>query len=154
MQLYLIRHAHALDGDDDAARPLSSKGRAQVKRLATFLHAGGTFAPDEIWLSPLVRAQQTAALLAQRLKLDVPQHEVGDLAPGRNPRVIALRLAQTEGALALVGHDPHLSALASLLVAGTDEPPVFELKKCSVLALERAAGRWVVRWHVSPELLA
>ena len=154
MQLYLIRHAHALDGDDDAVRPLSGKGRAQVKRLAAFLRAGGAFAPDEIWHSPLVRARQTAGLLAQRLKLDASQRDVADLTPDTNPRRIARQLARAEGALALVGHDPHLSALASLLVAGMDETPVFDLKKCSVLALERAAGRWVVRWHVSPELLA
>ena len=154
MKLYLIRHAHALDGADDAARPLSGKGRTQVKRLASFLRASGAFAPEEIWHSPLVRARQTAELLAERLKLDAPRREVTGLAPMDDPRVIAQRLAREKRALALVGHDPHMSALASLLVAGAMERPVFELKKCSMLALEHTAGCWLVRWHVSPELLA
>ena len=154
MQLYLIRHAHALDGDDDEARPLSAKGRAQVRRVAAFLRASGVFAPAEIWHSPLVRARQTAELLARRLTLDAPRRAVAGLTPAADPRRMVRRLARERRDLALVGHDPHLSTLASLLVAGAAMPSVFELKKCSVLALERVAGRWVVRWHVSPELLA
>lgn len=154
MQLYLIRHAHALDGEDDEARPLSGKGRGQVRRVAAFLRTSGAFAPEEIWHSPLVRARQTAELLARRLTLAAPRRAVAGLRPEDDPRLIVRRLARKGRALALVGHDPHLSALASLLVAGVAVPPVFALKKCSVLALERVAGRWVVRWHVTPELLA
>jgi phosphohistidine phosphatase len=154
MLLHLIRHAHALDGDDDAARPLSGKGRTQVRRIAALLRASGVFAPAEIWHSPLVRARQTAELFARRLTLDAPRRAVAGLTPEDDPRLMVKRLAREGRALALVGHDPHLSALASLLVAGVAAPPVFALKKCSVLALEREAGRWVVRWHVSPELLA
>ena len=154
MQLYLIRHAHALDGNDDEARPLSGKGRAQVRRVAAFLRASGAFAPAEIWHSPLVRARQTTELLARRLTLAAPRRAVAALMPEVDPRLMVRRLARERRALALVGHDPHLSALASLLVKGVAAPPVFELKKCSVLALERVAGRWVVRWHVTPELLA
>ena len=154
MQLYLIRHAHALDGDDDEARPLSSKGRAQVRRVSTFLRASGVFAPTEIWHSPLLRARQTAELLSKRLKMDTPLCVVTNLTPADNPRRIRRQLAREKRALALIGHDPHLSALASLLIAGAAEPPVFALKKCSVLALERMAGFWLVRWHLTPELLA
>jgi phosphohistidine phosphatase len=149
-----VRHAHALEGADDAARPLSAKGRAQLKRLAAFLRANGAFAPDEIWHSGLVRAHETAGLLARRLKLTVPQREVAGLKPEDNPKAIARRAARAERAIALVGHEPHLSALASLLVAGEAEPPVFEMKKGAVLALARVTGRWVVRWQVSPEVLA
>jgi phosphohistidine phosphatase len=154
LRLFLVRHAHALDGLDDAARPLSAKGRAQVKRLGKFLRASGAFAPDEIWHSPLVRARDTAALLARALRSAAPLRAVTGLRSADDPRRIARRLAKTRRALALVGHEPHLSALASLLVAGEAEPPILEMKKCAVLALERDATRWVVRWQVSPELLA
>ena len=37
MQIYLVRHAHAIDGEDDDARPLSAKGRKQIRRVAAFL---------------------------------------------------------------------------------------------------------------------
>jgi phosphohistidine phosphatase len=153
MLFYFVRHAHALDGADDVARPLSAKGRAQVRQLAACLRASGSFAPDEIWHSGLVRANETAELLVARLRLDVPLRDVPDLAPEDDPHAIARRLARSPQSLALVGHEPHLSALASLLVAGETTPARFELKKCSVLALERAGRRWLVRWLVSPEVL-
>jgi phosphohistidine phosphatase len=152
--LYLVRHAHALDGANDAVRPLSGKGRAQVRRLAAFLRTSGVFAPAEIWHSGLVRARDTAQLLTRRLQLDAPLRKVAGLGSSDDPRLIAQRVARRAHSLALVGHEPHLSALASLLVTGEAAPPVVALKKCSVLALEHVDGRWIVRWHISPELLA
>ena len=154
VRVWLVRHAHALDGRDDAARPLSAKGRAQVKRLARFLRASGDFDPAEVWHSPLVRARESADLLAQRLRVAGPRRIIAGLAPGDAPRIAARRLARMARAVAVVGHEPQLSALASLLVAGNARPPVFEMKKCGVLALARVADRWVVRWQISPELLA
>jgi len=52
-----------------------------------------------------------------------------------------------------VGHEPHLSGLASLLVTGKAEPSRFLLKKCAMLRLDREGGGWTVRWQVSPEVL-
>jgi phosphohistidine phosphatase len=86
MDLYLIRHAHAVAADDDAERPLSKKGREQVKRLADFLRTSDAFRPEEIWHSPLLRSQQTARLLAKKLHLPVPLIEVAGLEPEDDPR--------------------------------------------------------------------
>ena len=77
-----------------------------------------------------------------------------DLEPDADPRAAARRLKASTRPVAVVGHEPHLSALASLLVAGKTEPPVFVMKKCAVLALEGTGAYWMVRWHVSPEVLA
>jgi len=153
MKLYLIRHAHAEDGFADAARPLSARGRKQVRALARFLRHTGDFAPAEIWHSPLLRARDTAARLAGRLKLPAKLQVVAGLSWGDDPAIMAARLRTRRHSLALVGHEPHLSALASLLVAGSAAPSIFVLRKCAVLALERADGRWAVRWLVSPDLL-
>ena len=70
-------------------------------------------------------------------------------APSAAPAIKA-----SSHSLAIVGHEPHLSALATLLVTGRTEPPTFVMKKCAALALEGAASHWTVRWHISPELLA
>jgi len=154
MLVYLIRHAHALDGADDAARPLSKRGREQVRSLARLLRTRDIFQPVAIWHSPLVRAQQTAELLVRHAGREISLMEMAGLMSGDDPRVMARRINRLHESVALVGHEPHLSALASLLVAGAAEPAVFVLKKCAVLALERDDGRWMVRWQVSPELLA
>jgi phosphohistidine phosphatase len=157
MRLYLIRHAHAVDADEDTERPLSPKGREQVKRLAAFLRESKTLQPEEIWHSPLLRSRQTAKLLAKKLELPAPLIEVEGLEPEDDARATVLRVKNLRRVVAIVGHEPHLSALASELVANTPKTSAFVLRKSSVLALERDRGgrgsRWVVRWQVSPELL-
>lgn len=153
MNLYLIRHAHAEDTEPDQARRLSRRGQKQVRALGKFLRRTAAFAPEEIWHSTLVRAQETAALLTLAAKVGAPLREVADLAPGDDPRRLARILAKCDRAIALVGHEPHLSALASLLVAGKADPPRFAMKKGATLALEGTGRHWIVRWHVAPDLL-
>lgn len=151
--LYLIRHAHAIDAEVDATRPLSPRGEQQVRALADFLRKTDAFQPQEIWHSPLTRARQTAELLVRGLKLSTPLALMPDLEPEADPRAVARRIKATSRSVAVVGHEPHLSALASLLVAGRIDPPAFVMKKCAGLALDGAGELWMVRWHISPELV-
>jgi phosphohistidine phosphatase len=153
MHLYLVRHAHALDAEENPERPLSKRGWKQVRALAKFLRETGAFDAAEIWHSPLARSRETAEGLAERLKLAAPLQEVTGLTGEDDPRAIAERIEALEQPAAIVGHEPHLSALASLLVAGEAEPPAFVLKKCAALRLDRVEDRWAVRWLISPELL-
>jgi phosphohistidine phosphatase len=153
MHLYLIRHAHALDGDDDASRPLSSKGRKQTRALGRFLRDNKAFEAVEIWHSPLRRACETSALLAKHVKTKANLTAVSGLRPGDPGDSIIEKLLKARRPVAVVGHEPHLSALASLLVAGEAAPPRFVLKKCAALRLDQTEGGWAVRWHISPELI-
>jgi phosphohistidine phosphatase len=163
MQLFLVRHAHAVAMDDDAARPLSEAGRVATTRLGAFLRGTGVFRPAQVWHSPLVRARETADGLVAALDPELMVVETDDLLPEDDPVWLARRLEiyPTTHDLALVGHEPHLAALATLLVRGKVSPVMFNLKKGAVIALERtervhkASGRprWRVRWMVGPELL-
>lgn len=151
--LYLIRHADAVDLHPDEARPLSDRGRAQVKALAKFLGNSGAFEAEEIWHSSLVRARETAELLVKGLQFPGVCREVDGLRPEDDPHEIARRVGKLDRAVALVGHEPFMSALASLLVTGKTYPIAFLMKKGAVLALERDETRYMVRWHISPGLL-
>lgn len=151
MHLYLIRHAHAEDGKDDDARPLSAKGVKQIRRIGKALRAAGAFAAKEVWHSPLVRSRDTAVLLRDRLESPAKLIEVAGLRHEDDPQLMARKLGDLRRPVAVVGHDPHLSALATLLVCGAGRPSRFVLKKCSVLRLDRVNGGWSVRWLVSPE---
>jgi phosphohistidine phosphatase len=153
MQIYLIRHAHAVDATEDPQRPLSKKGHKQVKRLAKFFRNNEGLETHEFWHSPLVRSRETAELLTAQLGTPAKLVEIAGLESGDDPAKIAERLKSRKTPVAIVGHEPHLGALASLLVAGMAEPPRFVLKKSAAVALERAEGGWAVRWQVSPELL-
>jgi phosphohistidine phosphatase len=152
MSLYLIRHAHAVDADEDPRRPLSARGREQARTLANFLKATGALQTTEVWHSPLARSIETAELFVQHLGLDARLTEVDGLEGEDDPAIVAQRLARRHDPLAIVGHNPHLGALLSLLVAGSAAPPRFVVKKCAVIALDREGDRWLVRWHLSPEI--
>jgi phosphohistidine phosphatase len=153
MQLYLVRHAHAVDSQVDPLRPLSERGRQQARRMGELLRATTAFTPTWIWHSGLVRARETAEIIGA---LASPQAAIAALPGLRgddDPALLVEQLTTFATGTALVGHDPHLSHLASLLVCGTKTPPRFNFRKGSVLALDRANGVWSVRWFVSPELL-
>lgn len=152
MHIYLVRHAHAEDGEDDAARPLSKKGLAQIRAVGRMLREAEAIDAREIWHSPLVRSRTTAVRLVKRLRLTAKLVMVTGLKPGDAPESMARRLDDLRRPLMLVGHEPHLSALASLLVTGRAGPPRFLFKKCAVLRLDREGDNWTVRWQVSPEL--
>lgn len=153
MMLYVIRHAHAVAAAEDPERPLSKRGRQQVRRIASFLKQSDAIAVGEIWHSPLARSVQTATLLRDRLGLEARLVEVKGLEGEDVPTIIAGRLKSRRQPLAIVGHEPHLSAFLSLLVAGAAEPRKFVLKKCAVVALGHVDGQWAVRWQVSPEIV-
>jgi len=85
------------------------------------------------------------------------------MLPDDEPEEMARRLdaVPPEASIAVVGHEPHLGRLASLLVRGKAKPALFDLPKGTVLALHRNATtthktghpRWRVRWMVTPALL-
>ncbi|PTX98613.1 histidine phosphatase family protein [Opitutus sp. ER46] len=152
--VYLVRHADALDpleDGDDASRRLSRTGHLQVRKLAELLR-GGAFRPTAFWHSPLVRARETAEALARHLRLTPTWLEWPELAPDVDPQAMVGALRDARGSIAVVGHEPHLSCLATLLVTDAPRPTVFLIPKATVLALEPGGSRWAVRWQVTPEL--
>lgn len=164
MLLHLVRHAHALAEEENASRPLSQRGHGEVARLARFLATSGVFRPAQIWHSPLLRSRETADGLVRRLGLDVALVETSGLLPEDDPQEAAERLQgypHDRGDLALVGHEPQLGQLASLLVRGKSSSELFVMKKAALLTLQLAGGthkktglaRWRVRWMLTPELL-
>lgn len=161
--LYLIRHAHAVPAGEDPLRPLSLAGVTECTRLVRFFAGNGRFAPAQVWHSPLARSRETAGHLLTGLKLSAPRVEIPGILGGDDPKLILARInalpAGTE--IALVGHDPHLTRLATLLVRGKSRPAFCEFKKGAMLALERTDSRhkrtglprWSVRWFLPPQLL-
>ena len=163
MRLYLIRHAHALPHTNDAKRPLSERGRQTTLRLAELFRSNGAFTARQLWHSPLTRAFETAQILAETLDSDISLVETDGLCPSDDPADMVDRLTiyPTAQDIALVGHEPHLSALATLLVCGEPAPNAFHLKKNAVIMLRQTdkthpsgLARWRIGWHLGPELLA
>lgn len=148
MQLFLIRHAIAEDGEDDDARALTKKGRARFEAVVALLDALGVRF-ERVLHSPKLRAVQTAECL--RALVDGP-FEVTDLLVGAPTKAL---LASCEGdRVALVGHEPMLSALLAWLVTGDVGGGAFELKKGAVACLSGSPtpGGMTLEWLVPPKV--
>lgn len=163
MPLYLFRHAHAVTETENRQRPLSERGRAQVRSLAVFFRTNNLFGPAHVWHSPLLRARETAELFLVGLGSEAALVETSGLLPEDDPQEIADRLGSIPTAvnIALVGHQPHLGALATLLLRGKPGSELLDFRKGAVLSLDRTGGLhkktgrqlWNINWFVTPELL-
>ena len=129
-ELYLVRHGIAAERGkewpDDSKRPLTHKGIARMREVASGLK-DLEVSFDLILTSPLVRARQTADLLHQGLGGSIPLEETAQLAPGGRPAdlIELLRTKKKIDRVALVGHEPDLGQLAAFLI-GARAPLVFK----------------------------
>lgn len=139
-RVFLVRHAKAErePAHDDAARPLSAEGRARFRAHAREL--AREIRVTRIVSSPLLRARQTADLLAEATGAAVEEEE--RLAAGASDGKALLALAGGLGdGVALVGHNPEL-AEAVQIVAGD----AVEVKPGTVAALEVDGGAFRLAW--------
>lgn len=156
LQLFLIRHAIA-EADSptgrDADRPLSPKGAERFQQEAEGLQRLG-LEFDAVWTSPWARAEATGKLL-KGLSKSAPKL-CGDLA--RPPRASLWKAIGQAGVehLALVGHQPWLGELASMLASDSSDPLMgMRIKKGGVVWLEGQPqpGRMRLEAALPPNLL-
>ena len=158
MELYVVRHGIAefssLDKPDED-RALTPKGRKRTREVARGLRAIGC-RPKLIATSPLVRAEQTARILADVLKPKAGMDVLDFLAPGAAARDVArwLRGCEEESAM-IVGHAPDVSRIAGgLLTRGRIDIPFKKAAVCGVAFEDSptlAAGSLL--WMLPPNLL-
>jgi phosphohistidine phosphatase len=153
MKIYLVRHGEAEAGADDAKRALTGDGRKAIRRLAEWA-AGSKVKPDQIRHSGLVRAEQTAKLLAD--EIDPPEGlvAVSGLAPDDDVREMTKRLYKETRSVMLVGHNPFMESLAGLLLADDPNRPIVKFSKGQMVCLKRNGDEWELKWSVSPKGLA
>ncbi len=153
MRLYLCQHGEAKKEEEDPARPLTEKGRADAKRVAHHATARAGVWPLRITHSGKLRARQTAALWAEYLP-SAELLQADGLDPLTDPRPWADRLQQTTEDIMLVGHLPHLERLTSLLVCGDDTKRIVSFQNGGVVCLQRdEGGRWSIDWALTPTLV-
>jgi phosphohistidine phosphatase len=157
MRIYFLRHGRAVNRaewpGDDASRPLTAEGEEAMRREATMLH-DLDLAPDVIATSPLVRARQTAEIVADELGLSARLVEDERLAHVFDLRRLEQLVADHAGAEAImiVGHEPDFSATVAELIGGGD----VAIKKGGLARVDvtaPAAGGGQLVWLLTPPLL-
>jgi phosphohistidine phosphatase len=123
MDLFIMRHGIAEDlsapgVSHDAERSLTPEGRSKLGQIVKAMH-GMELSFDAILSSPYLRARQTAELVACSFKKTAKVELCDALVPdATNAQVVEMlrRFKPMPGNLLLVGHEPNLSSLVSLLV--------------------------------------
>lgn len=160
MNLYLLRHGVAVARGSpgyakDADRPLASKGERKVRRIAKAMQSLD-LGFHLILSSPYCRARETAEIVARAMGLRKRLEYTESLTPeGTAKELIAFLSGHREKAenVLLVGHEPYMSELISLLLAG-DSGFSMTLKKGGLCKLRLGAlrhGRCAcLEWLLTP----
>ncbi len=162
MDLYLVRHAIAEERDperwpNDAERPLTREGEQRFRAVARGLRR---IVPrvDLVLSSPYTRAWQTAKMLEALAGWPAAQ-ECPALMAGQSPATMleALEPYAASGSVALVGHEPDLSALAAHLIGAAADEARIQMKKGGVAALrfegDVQTARATLRWLLPPSIM-
>jgi len=159
-QLFLIRHGVAEErGDawpDDAKRPLSEDGIERFQKSARGLARLDVWI-DVVLTSPLVRARQTAEIVASAFDPRPSIITIESLAPGGSYASLVADLEKhgRKTRIALVGHEPAIGELGARLIGSRHS---FEFKKGAVCRIDvdeiPPVGPGDLRWFLTPKVMA
>jgi phosphohistidine phosphatase len=146
-ELLIIRHAIAYERDskrwpDDDQRPLTDAGAKRFRRLIRRLRPVLP-TPEEVLSSPLVRARETARILRRGIKCARTKN-CQALRPEARVATLLEELSQHRSqCIAIVGHEPSLSALVAALLGAESLAGKWKMKKGALLWLrfERGIGK-------------
>ena len=158
MDLYILRHAIAESHSapkPDSQRRLTLDGAQKMRRIAKGMKALD-LKFDLILSSPYLRARETAEIVAKTFGCEKALKLSPALAADGNPKELIEELKhkyRREKRVVLVGHEPYLSNLVSLLLSGHTDISV-NLKKgglCSLTIAELHYGRCAtLEWLLTP----
>jgi phosphohistidine phosphatase len=152
-RLYVVRHAVAEDGPDDFERRLTKKGRRAFAKLVRRIRESGVEI-DAIATSPLVRARETAELLAEELGGRVRIEVVDALAPAADwEALVEWTVQQDAPRVAWVGHAPSVGRLVALTIG--DGTAAVRMPKGAVAAIRLDDGPGQpgeLEWLLTPGL--
>jgi len=161
-ELYIMRHGLAVARGnvgfaDDAKRPLQPEGKEKMREIADGLKRVG-LELDWVVSSPLVRAEETAKIIAESLASSAAVDICDAMRPGGSHEEVIAFLAKRPGRtrVLVVGHEPDLSELAARLIgAGSHANLGFKKGGCCMISFEefppRGPGR--LEWWLTPRLM-
>jgi phosphohistidine phosphatase len=160
MDLFILRHGIAeargtpVPGGDSQRR-LTPDGKAKLRRAARGMKALGVDF-DLILTSPFLRASETAEIVAEVFGLESKLVPSPALAADGNPKELLDQLKKDyrkRKSVLIVGHEPYLSRLISLMISG-DTAIAITLKKGGLCKLSSAAPHYgrcaTLEWLLTP----
>jgi phosphohistidine phosphatase len=152
VNIYLVRHGEAESERTSPERPLTRLGRDEVERVAGRA-ATKRVQVSAIFHSGILRAKQTAEIMAEHLQPALGVRELAGLLPQDDPDIAKAELEHAEHPIILVGHLPHLNRLAALLIGGHVESGVMEFPPATMVCCARDGSKWKITWTLTPRTL-
>lgn len=151
MKIYLVRHGESSTSlSNDNKRPLSKKGRSDIKSLGKFI-SNFNIQVDYLYHSNKLRAVETAKLLLPSIDVKQPIQIREELDPVAPIELILHELYVLEKDIILVGHMPFMGKLVAKLVTGNENLEIVAFKAGTMICLEQhERERWVISWMHSP----
>jgi phosphohistidine phosphatase len=164
MELYVLRHAIAVERGtrgykDDGKRPLTEEGAMKMRRIAEGMRALD-LSFEAILSSPFIRARQTAEIVAEYFDAKKQLTFTPHLEVGGDPEELIMSIDEqyrSDAGIMLVGHEPYLSSLISMLIAGRKDISITMKKgglsklRVSKLLYGQCAS---LEWLLTPRQLA
>ncbi|MCU0631428.1 MAG: phosphohistidine phosphatase SixA [Methanolinea sp.] len=159
MDLYILRHGKAgvADHDDtgDSGRHLTRQGREEIASIGAWMR-GREMEFSVIASSPLSRAAETASILAGILGGPDNVNTWDELSIGSQPEAVLQKIREipSENRVLLVGHEPQLSTIVSLLICARADCGII-LKKGGIarIRLHENRGTGELLWLLTPGLV-
>ncbi|ACL04505.1 phosphohistidine phosphatase, SixA [Desulfatibacillum aliphaticivorans] len=152
MAVYLVQHGKSLPKDQDPDQGLAPLGIEESERIAG-VAAGYGVKVLQIRHSGKTRALQTAEIFAKAFNPPDGVQETAGLKPMDDVAAFAPMLEDNPG-LMIVGHLPFMERMASYLITGNPDRPVFRFQNAGIVCLDKHpdAGTWVVKWALMPNV--
>lgn len=160
MKIYIMRHGDAATREEagvstDEERPLTERGRRETAIMGQVLDKLGV-APDLLLSSPLVRAQQTAGIMAEHFGVEITN--APELAPGGSLAGVLAQILRhgRPPEVILVGHMPGVAELAGYLVSNQRDSGIhFRTAGICSIGMQDdrpAPGYGDLRWMIPPKI--
>ncbi|MEJ2282561.1 MAG: phosphohistidine phosphatase SixA [Desulfobacterales bacterium] len=152
MALYLVQHGQSLPKDVDPDQGLSEKGVAETERMAD-VAKNYNINVGQIRHSVKTRARKTAEIFASALLPGGDVKEVRGLKPMDDVAAFAASLNPDSNTM-LVGHLPFMERMASYLVMGSSDKPVFKFQNSGIVCLDKDpdSASWFIKWTLMPHI--
>lgn len=150
MNFYLVRHGDAVTETSDPRRPLSRIGQEQVEQVGRAV-AARRARVSAIFHSGILRAEQTADIMARQLAPELGVRRITGLAPPDDPAIAKAELETSPASVMLVGHLPHMGRLAGLLINGDAERDAVEFAPATVVCVSHQSSLWRLVWVLGPD---
>ena len=152
MTLYLVQHGQSLPKNVDPDQGLSEEGIAETERIANVARDYHVKV-GQIRHSVKTRARKTAEIFASVLNPSGGVKETEGLKPMDDVAAFAASIKPDTNTM-LVGHLPFMERMASYLVTGSIDSPVFKFQNSGVVCLEQdpETKSWVIIWTLMPRI--